>query len=430
MREEKWGRGLSVMFVVLPLAYVLALAAGFGLVGARTLLLFAVGCAFAGMVVGRWLGRWPAVLQMLLCAALAGLGAWVLPVRFEHFWLRYVVLALGVLFTLIVEYQMLHAGSSRSGQQLMIPIPAFLASCAILWMALRIGHLPAAEPWGIMAALGACWIVAAAALLNRSALRRAAWADSQREIPAAARRAGMAGIGVFLALCFALSLIGAISQALSRAAEAVGRWLIAAYLWLNDHLLLKTDTPQAGPRGSMQLPVGPAKEQPQWAMVLQRLLGIVIVAVAVGAVLYLLYRKLPRVVRAIRDRLRQMYGNWAEEEDPYHDKNESLLSLREALKNAGSRWERFARRFRPRPKLSDFATDAERARFLFRELLHRLRQKDHLPPPGATAREILRAQRPADGMDALERGYAAARYAEAEPSPADIREAARAMDVK
>jgi hypothetical protein len=125
---------------------------------------------------------------MLLCAALAAAGAWVLPVAYGLSWLRYVVLALGVGFILVVEYQVLHAAERGAGQGLLMPAVTMLVACALLWMNLRMTGMEPTQPWGILAALGTVWIVLAAPLLNRSSLRRAAWAHSQREIPAGTRR--------------------------------------------------------------------------------------------------------------------------------------------------------------------------------------------------------------------------------------------------
>ena len=73
----------------------------------------------------------------------------------------------------------------------------------------------------------------------------------------------------------------------------------------------------------------------------------------------------------------------------YSDRNESLLSLRQALDDAGASVRRFARRFRPKPKLEDCPTNAEKVRFLFREYLRNLLQAGRTVRPGDTPATIV-----------------------------------------
>ncbi len=431
MVEEKLGRGMAAAFTVLPLAFVLALALGAGMDGAITLLLYGLGCAAAAIAVARLLSRAPAAVHIALCAALAAGAALLLPLRLEWPWLRYVVLAAGALFTLIVERCALRSGDGTVSQALLLPLGTLLGSCLLLWMHVRMTDTPLPQAWAVLSALGCGWFVSAMLLLNRWSLRRAARAGAQREVPAGTRRAGFVGTTVFLVAAFLLSLVQAIGRWLSTALDAAWRWLVAAYLWLINSLMSQTPVEPGEGNGQpdMGLPPVDAQDQPLWQQILLGIITVVIVLGCAALLVYGIYKGAPRLWKAIVERLRALFGTWADDDAAYHDRSESLLSVRSALAQVGEQWNRFARRFRPRPKLSDFATDAERARFLFRELLRRLCQRDAMPPPGATAREILAAQR-TDGMQALSRSYALARYAEEQPDPRDIQEAAKGLDVK
>jgi hypothetical protein len=372
-------------------------------------------------------------VQIVLCAALAAVAALLLPIQFPWPWLRYVLMAAGASMTLAVERRGIAMPEKPLSGALLAPSGSFLVACAILWFHLRSAKVSGEGMWPILAVLGSVWFVLAVLMLNRSSLRLASRAHLHREIPAGVRRAGLFGTALFLVAAFMLSKIGAIAKALSTSLDAIFRWLIAAYVWLCNLLPQQGVQEQGGGKAQPQpLPVLPGAESqiPLWEQILLNVLAALIFLGAVALLLFGLYKGLPKLWQKIRERLAGLLGSWHDEAPSYEDKTESLLSLRQALSQAGDKLSRFARRFRRRARLSDFHTNAEKARFLFRELMNRLKAADKLPPPGATPAEITSARTRTDGMKELSRSYALARYAEEEPDEADIRAAAKGMEMK
>jgi hypothetical protein len=409
--------------IVLPLAFG-GICLAFGPGPARAALFYGLGCALLGIAAGWLLGRRHPALQIAASALPAAALALAVPLDMPYAVIaRYALMGLGALLAIWSERRFaVPAGDSMKNGLLLAPLVSLLAASAVLWFSQNASGNPAQGAWGLLAAVGAVWFALAVFLMNRSSLRNAAHAERSAEVPAGARRSGTAGALVFLAAAFALANVDAIVRFLGAAFRQLVVWLIAAWLFLCSLLPASSDQAPA-PTGSpeeMQLPPAEGGPSPLAELISNILIGLVLVAVA-AAILYGLYRLVPKLVQRIRERFGRLFASWREEDEGFSDRSESLMSLRQAFSDAGDRFRKFARRLRRRPRIGDFPTNAGKARFLFRELLHALKSAGREPPPGATATEVAKK---APGLAPV---YNRARYAGEEPSDEEIERARESL---
>jgi hypothetical protein len=420
MREEKIARSVSGALIVLPVMFMpLYLIWGFAF--ARSVLLFGFGCTAVGIAAGWLLGRRHPALQIAASVLPSALLALAVPIHIPGADIvRYCLMGLGALHAVWTERRSVASGDTalKSGL-LLAPLLALLFVSVFLWFTAKSTATMTADVWTLLLILGALWFAVAAFLLNRLSLRQAAHAGSHSDVPEGARRSGTAGVVLFIVATFVLAGISDIVQGLVAAFRAAAGWLIQAVLFLLN-LLSKLFAPSAeGPQasGEQDMPLPPGGEASPLAQLISNILIALVLLAVVAAIVYGLAKLFPKLWQKIRDRLSGVFAGWREEEADYQDRAESLMSLKQALSGAGERLRKFARRFRRRPRLDDFPTNAGRIRFLFREYLRGLVAARREPPPGATATEIAKT------APALAGAYNRARYAGEEPGDGEVAKA-------
>lgn len=255
--------------------------------------------------------------------------------------------------------------------------------------------------------------------LNRSNLLESCAAHGQR--PTRPMLLGNALMcGGFLLAAFALSQFDALRRAATSALRAAGRLL--ARLWA---LLAPKGEVIAGEGGFSGFgPLGEAAGEiaPIWAILERIAWGLLIVAAAV--LLVLLFKRLPRLLRALRGRVRALLARYfgALSAD-YEDQAESLGGWGEWRREIAQK-----ARFAPRPEASaSWARLNNRQRV--RAAYARLRTRADLPP-SATAREAIEGGAlplgRADG-GLLADSYDRARYSEHPISDQEAENARRAL---
>ncbi len=419
MREERIGRALATGLVFLPLAYVMAFLL-FGFADARLVFAYGLWCVVAALVAGRLLGRLPVAVQIVACVAVAAL-ALLLPLP----WLAQVIVAaLGLVLTLVVERISLKEADTALGNMLLVPLGSVLVSAAFLWIySHTVTGVELGSSYPMLTALAAVWMVAALLLTHRSSYRDAAIAMTHRQIPPGARRSGLAGTLALLAAVFALALSGPIGRAVSWLFGGLGTALRALLLALSRFFTgdeQVSPEPEATGEGDMNQ-LGPVQEGGLLAFLFRILLYVVSAAILLAMFALLCYglsRLLPKVWRDITGWARRTFGTWQEDAVAYSDRNENLLTLRQAINDAGASLRRFAKRFQPKPRLEDCATNGERVRFLFREYLQRRRQAGKPPRPGDTPAQLV-----GEAGRGLWEPYNRTRYGGLEPTDREVQDA-------
>jgi hypothetical protein len=415
MREEKIARSVAGALIALPAAY-LVLFLTCGAEFAKLSLFYGLGCTFLGILSGWFLGRrHPAVQIPVAAAAAALLGLAVridLPLAAVA---RYCLMGGGALLAVWTERQYVVTSDTGVKSGLLIaPLVSLLVVSTFLWFQSRSSGQSFGGTWTLIITLGAVWFAIAMFLLNRLTLRQVVRANSQSDIPAGVRRSGTVGIVLFLAATLALASIGTLIQAIGNFFRSLALWVIQALLFLSSLFRSGSATDTAAPSATQEmLPKDTSTPNPLMELISNIIIAVVLFAVVAG-ILYALYRFLPKLWKKLMDRLNAVFATWKEEESGYQDRAESLMSLKQALNGAGEQFKKLARRFRRKPRLTDFATNADKVRFLFRELLHSLTTSGHEPPPGATPNDIART------APALAQVYNRARYGEEEPSDGEI----------
>jgi hypothetical protein len=424
MREEKIARGVTGTLIVLPLAFALAyMTCGYD--AARWTMFYGLACTVVGLAAGWVLGRRHALLQILctvlpaaalaLAVPAAALGAW---------YIRYILMAIGVLLAVLSERRFVTTSGSmlRSGI-LLVPFATIVASGAFIWFAQSSGSRNAAQIWGMLVIVGSIWFIAVIFLMNRLSLRQAARAGSHSDVPVGARRSGSAGVVIFLVCSFLLASIGTIVQAIGTFFQMLGRWILQIFLFIASLF------PQNGPPKPMDssapqqvLPADNTTQSPLMQLITNIIIVLVLLAV-LAAIIYGLSKLFPKLWKKLQERFRSLFATWKEDEADYRDRTESLMSLKQAMADAGAGLRKLARRFRRRPRIADFDTNADKARFLFREYVHGLVSSGHEPPPGATATDI------AKPVPALAKVYNRARYGEEEPLNSEIEKARESVKI-
>lgn len=425
MLEEKIARSVSAAFSVLMLAFI-PLYIFFDFAFASESLFFGLGCTAIGVVVAQLMGRRHAALQMLAAAAPAAALAFAVPIGIEGAAIaRYAMLGAGILLAVWAERLALRpAEAGKKVGPFIVPMAVTLFACGTLWLYMRTAGKASPGLWQLMAALGSLWLLVSLYMMNRLSLRQAAFAASQSGIPAGARRSGALGVTIFAVAVFLLASIGAIVRAIADALKWLIEWCIKAYVYLAGLLFPGGSQAQPTPTGSpdQMLPPAQGAASPFMKLLSDILLYAAVIAVA-ALIVYGLYKLLPKLWKWLLGRVGGLISTWREDEG-YVDRSESLMNLRQALSDAGTGLRKFVRRFRRRPRIGDYPTNAGKVRFLFREYLHGLVSVRQEPSPGATATEIARS------APALSSAYNLARYAGEEPTDAQIEKACEAVRQK
>ena len=417
MRDERLVRGFAPALAALILAasalYLLSDAA-------FAQLMFAFGglCAAFGLAVGWLLGRRNAALQ-IACAIVPAAALALLPVwAGGPAYTVYPMMALGAALSLWTERLTVTSAAKplKAGVAIAPLVTLLIGAFAMLFAA--DGRQDAAGMITFLIALGIIWFAITAVVMNRLSLRAAA--RSSAGVSAGVRRAGFAGSVVFILATVLLACVGPIVQFLGDAFRKLAQWAFQLFLLIGS-LFPQGEGGQGGAQQNPEdmLPKAEGEQSLLSQIITYVIIGLILLVI-VGAIVYGLSKLLPKLWTKLRDRLKGVFSSWHEDEG-YRDRTESLLSLRQALTGAGDRFRKFARRFRRRPRIGDFPTNAGRARFLFREYLLGLMERGHEPPPGATANEIARP------APALASAYNLARYAEREPTDRQIEQAAESL---
>ncbi len=412
---EKILRSLAAVLTVLALLFAAAsLAAGVAL--ARFVLFSGLAFAAIGIVTGLLLGRRHPLLQIAAAAVPAALLAWVAgrAVMIEPVYL-YIMVAIGAILAVWAERLYVTAGESSAGLgSLLAPLGGWLAAALLLTLTAR-ENPDAGQIWPLVIAAASIWFAVAMVALNRSGVRKAARANAESGIPAAVRRNGTVGAVLFVAVTFLIANVSALGGIITGVIKRLLYWVVSVISWLSSVLSPPTEGSQS-PQGGEQQPMPAGGE----ASPLMQLLGVIVMVFILicvaAAILYGLYRLFPKLWRKLSERLKALLGSWHDSDD-YSESSERLMTLGQALSGAGRELRKFARLFRRRERLSDFSTNAGRARFLFREYVRRLISTGRAPRPSATATEIARP------APALAHAYNLARYGEEEPSDGEVERA-------
>lgn len=414
MREEKAARSAAGALITLPIAFT-AVFFTLGIELARTALFYGFGCAAIGIAAGWFLGKRHAAIQIAASALLAAALALVPGISVPSAdIIRIAMAVLGALMAVWMERRFISPADSLSPGLLLSPLAVLLVLSAVLLISAHTSGEAGSGVWTFIISMGTAWFVIAVFMLNRTALRQAAHAQTHGEVPPGARRSGTAGVIVFLAAAFALANIEAIVSFIGAVIRKLIEWLMAAIAFFGSLFPKAEPMPEPTQEAAQDLfPPAESAGSPIWDIILWILAAALLLAAACG-IIYGLYKWIPKLWRKLKERIGNLFATWREEEQDYSDRSESLMSLRQAFANAGAR---FRKVFRRRLRLSDFPTNAGKARFLFREFLHGLVSSGREPPPGATATEIARP------APALSTAYNQARYGEEEPSDAEIEKA-------
>ena len=388
MREERTGRAIANGLIFLPIFFAVAyLLLGYS--GARWMFFYGLWCILAALVTARLMGRLPVIVQILGCAV-ASAAALLLPAPSLA---QYVALPIGLLLTLFVERTALKENANGLGNRLLVPLGSVLVAAGFIWI---YTHTTGFKPEGsylLLFVTAALWLIVALLLTHRSAYRDAAIATTQQEITAGVRRSGFAGLAVLLAVVFALVFSGPIGRALGVLFGGLGHG-IAVLLTKLAQLFMGNEQAPTEPEPTGDLDMNQFMPAPEGGpniimqIITYVLMGAVLLAM-VALLIYGLTRLVPKIWRDLSGWAQRVFGGWREDTVAYSDRNESLLSLRQALDDAGASVRRFARRFRPKPKLEDCPTNAEKVRFLFREYLRNLLQAGRTVRPGDTPATIV-----------------------------------------
>lgn len=420
---ERTLRSLSAALCVLPVALaVLYLLTDPGF--AEAAFLYGLGCAFVGAAAGRLLGKRHPALQIAAAALPAAALAFALDYSIPYAGIaRIAAPALGALLAVWAERRFI-SSESLQAVPLLMPLVAMLVASAVLWLAQADSGAFNARAWTVLFATGSVWLAVAMFALNRVSLRQATRAQKRGDMPPGMRRGGTLGVLAFVAAAFALANATVIARFIGAVVRKLIEWIAAALIFLTN--LFDSPAPEEipAPDGEpMVLPPVDQESSPLREIISRVIIGAVLLAVAAGIV-YGLYKLLPRLWRKFAERMGNLFATWREEDEGYSDRAERLMSLRQAVSNAGARLKRMTRVFRRRPRLGDFPTNAGKARFLFREFLHGLISGGKKPAPGMTATEIARDAEP------LARAYNIARYAGEEPTGEEIERAKESMHFK
>lgn len=191
---------------------------------------------------------------------------------------------------------------------------------------------------------------------------------------------------VLFALILAISLFDTIWHALTEGLKSLVDALLS---WFDREAIDEVPPPASEPPPQPDLfPMTPS--EPSWFAKLMEWIfgwlayGITIVAALV--VLYLLFKGLRRLLQG----LQTLLGRTNEPSDPtgYFDEKESLLA--KAAKENNQRWSQIWQRITYRePKWSDMKDNRERARFLFRHWVKRMRDRGYAWQPQHAPEELV-----------------------------------------
>lgn len=296
-------------------------------------------------------------------------------------------------------------------------------------------------PLGITGTAG---ILLALIIINRQQIRDAGTIlERKLHLPAALMRKN----SLYLALFTVIVLAGASWRFFSNLAMALFTFLgksIGAIIAFLSGLYQSGEEMAEEPVASEAAPdmMPPAEPTPRWLEILQDIMMILLGIVCVAFILWGLYRLGRRLIPFLK---KAFTGLWAWLQrvfvgDMHHassdlgfvDEVESLLNKNETTLSAARRWllERMARE----PGYATMKTDAERVRWLYRNLVRKEMRRGFVMEPGDTPTEILQAISMREGRRIrLDPATAAmlydwVRYAEQEPEPDAVRQMKRACD--
>lgn len=418
MREDNIFRSLSWALIVLTVVFVpVYFLAGFAF--ARMTLFYGLGCTALGIVSAWLMGKRHFTLQILAAAIPSALLSLLLPVNLPNAQIiRYILMGSGALLAVYAERLCVtSSGKALKPGLLLTPIALQLVVSTFIWLVNADKSSGIPDVSGLFLLLCSLWFAIILFLLNRLSLRQAAHVGAHNDVSAGVRRGGSAGVILFIGCSFLLASIGAVVRAIGEFFRLLGSWILAAMLFLSSLFPSGGDQRPAGTPPPEELPpVGGGAESP-FMQILSIIITIAVLLAVLAAICYGLYKLFPKLWKKLQEKLRNLFASWKADEADYRDRTESLMTIKQALADAGAGLRKFARRFRRRLRLSDFDTNTGKIRFLFREYLHGLTAAGHEPPPGATANDIARPAPP------LASAYNRARYGEEEPSDREIEKA-------
>lgn len=420
---ERAVRSFSAVLCALPAAFA-SLYLLTGPAFAQAAFLYGLGCALVGAAAGRLFGKKRAALQITASALPAAALAFALDYSVPHAGIaRIAAPALGALLAVWAERRYI-APEGLGVAELLMPFAGMLASSAALWLAQAYSGVSGAGAWTVLLAAGSIWLAVAVFALNRVSLRQATRAQKKGDMPQGMRRGGFAGAAVFLVAAFALANANTIARLIGSFFRLLAGWIVAFCEFLSSLFASPEEPlPTSTPNGQMPLPPAQGGGSEFWDTLIW-IIAILILAAIAAAAVYGIARAVPRAWRKLMERFRRLFSTWRQEDEGYTDREERLLTLRQAFANAGGRLRELGRVFRRRPRIGDYPTNAGKARFLFREFLRTLISSGKELPKGATATQIARSAPP------LAQAYNRARYADEEPTDAEIGRARESMRKK
>lgn len=172
--------------------------------------------------------------------------------------------------------------------------------------------------------------------------------------------------------------------------ETVTGWIKSLLSKLSLYNLEVIDDSAPPPQQQEQPSLPMEQGEPSWlAKLLETIFGWLAYAIAIVAVLFALYF-LFKGLRRLFQRLQALLGKTNERSDPtgYIDEKESLLA--KAAKENRQRWSQLWQRITYRePKWSDMKDNRERARFLFRHWVKRMRDRGYAWQPQHAPEELV-----------------------------------------
>ena len=372
---------LTEWFLLLPVWFPLSIlmfrASGPGPIAAATAAAVALAALLPRIVPIRKV--WQHVLVALLFAA----AAWALwpgpaPER----------LGAGALVGACAARALLYG--MRDWQALLRPTFGWISLILYFFAGFFFQHSPLLTPYrGAFAACGVAALVVAMVISNTMYIRSTAL-SREREETSAVRpilRTNRLYLTVLFVLILGLSLYESIWHFLT---TTLYEWLVRLLTPSGDMSLPEPETPSSAPPPQMGLVPGDG-EPSRLAKILETVFLWLIYAVLLALAVVGLVFAARGVLRLYRYVLRLLGRTVEQTEDAgYVDEKESLLDR--VIKDNRARWDRLWNRWTERePKWEELADNRERARFLFRHWLGRMRKAGFAWHSPDTPEEIFRA---------------------------------------
>ena len=296
----------------------------------------------------------------------------------------------------------------------------------------------------VLAFTGTAGILLSLILVNRQQIRDAGSILERRlHLPGTLMRKNALYVGVFLLLAVAGAAWEFFGHLITSLFGLFGK-LVAAIIWLVNLLTpVSEETAAPPPPASAAEEILPMEgTTPLWLEILQT---VILVLAAIGAIILVVWgivrlvkKAIPLVRKGILflvEWLKQFFlgdKHHASEDPGFVDEVESLLKQNESSFAAARRW--LSERMDLEPGFGSMKTDAERIRWLYRNLVRREIRHGYEVLPSGTPSEIVvgiaafqpakrRLSQPSEAADL----YGLVRYSDEEVGPEEVREMKKAL---